>query len=962
MPRIRLALLTALLFLGVAACDNIGRAFDRDLNGDDPTAPAGESAIEVVPVGGVARDGRPLVRAAYPEGGGWPGTVPIVVEFSESMNQASVVPTTPTGIDGRVILRVRGTTQALPCQYDFVANGRVLVLRPLTELSNAQNPIYEVVLLPDVRDSDGVRFKVDEDELLLTDFQVNQEASFTDGRILAVFPRDNERDAVRQTDYWVFFDRPANRTTITATSLRLRRTGGGDVAGQRPFPFGPTDTPDTRVVRFRPENPLLGATSYELVVDATITFGADGQLDFRNRTPFARFETVAPAAPAAVELADPVPGFPNKINRDRIANARLSVTTAADTVPGDRIVARIYGGAAQTTNSADLTFVERTVEAPAAGTQTLTLDFTGELGTLARPEFDDGELTFAVRTQRGSQHSGFAHDDNADAAAFDITPPTLRRVGPPATGTGFDVVTDQPSIALFGGASEGIGAAEIVAAGGSPAALFASEAAGDFLLEPVPLGRLTAPAMYSLNLTDRAGNLGASAQGNVVQRGVVTGSGTTDLVVEAYDHTTLQVLAGVSVLVDAAVPNVPGTGQLVAQTGGNGRATFAGAAATPHTVTVTAPGYHLLTVVATNAPFLSLPLTPIEGGVATLQGNAVIPPAPGATVLVGCTEFADPDVLWVRSANASPTSIPETPIRPNRPAMVSAFGGAFEPTTVSAFQVQGFQALGADLMTPTPPTAPPAAGGSLDQSLLLQINDVGQTSVSLPVDLAASVGFDTTTLVGGRPIVRVVSALRGFTGQLLTGVGRAEATGGAVFDLDVNYSKPAMDAFTGFGVAERSWVLAEAEDGAGRRLRWRQRFDVATGAPEPFVPPLSIPVVDAPGGPFSRAPLVSVADVLDATVLAGSVTTLEVVATDTAGRRWTLLVPDTDAVGGTDSVQFPDLVQNNVSRLANGTWNVRAEARLWLAPGSSHDDFVLSSRRTFEVLTARGISVPHTVQ
>ena len=48
------------------------------------------------PAGGDVRDGRPIVRAAYPKGSGWPRSVPIVVEFSESMNEASIAPTTTT--------------------------------------------------------------------------------------------------------------------------------------------------------------------------------------------------------------------------------------------------------------------------------------------------------------------------------------------------------------------------------------------------------------------------------------------------------------------------------------------------------------------------------------------------------------------------------------------------------------------------------------------------------------------------------------------------------------------------------------------------------------------------------------------------------------------------------------------------------------------------------------------------
>ena len=87
-----------LLLIGVVvaavACDNVGRAFDPDVDPPDPGGEFGISTIQVVPVGGDARSGRPTVRATYPEGSGWPSSVPIVVEFSESLNEQTILPTT----------------------------------------------------------------------------------------------------------------------------------------------------------------------------------------------------------------------------------------------------------------------------------------------------------------------------------------------------------------------------------------------------------------------------------------------------------------------------------------------------------------------------------------------------------------------------------------------------------------------------------------------------------------------------------------------------------------------------------------------------------------------------------------------------------------------------------------------------------------------------------------------------
>ena len=115
MLRNRLLLLLALT-LSTAACDNVGLAFDPNVDPNNPANEDGESAVQVVPVGGDTRDGRPQVREVYPQGSGWPSTVPIVVEFSESINRASIFPTSANGVDGRIGVRIRGTGQ-LPVSY-----------------------------------------------------------------------------------------------------------------------------------------------------------------------------------------------------------------------------------------------------------------------------------------------------------------------------------------------------------------------------------------------------------------------------------------------------------------------------------------------------------------------------------------------------------------------------------------------------------------------------------------------------------------------------------------------------------------------------------------------------------------------------------------------------------------------------------------------------------------------------
>lgn len=972
MPALHRILLPVVLLLSAAACDNVGRAFDRDLGGSDPNPTPGESIIQVVPDGGDSREGRPKVRAAFPADGGWPTTVPIVVEFSESLNEASIEPSSPTATDAKVILRVRGATQVLPCQYDFVANGRVLVMRPLTELSNAQTPTYEVVLLPGGRDVDGLRFSVPTDGTVLTSFQVNQDASFKDGRILTTYPRDNSREATRETAYWVFFDRPANPNSIllSTTSLRLRRRGGPDLVGKRELPLSVATIDDPRIVRFTPDDLLAGSTTHELIVDATITFGSDGTLDFRGRTPFAVFETIGPAAPTAVAIGNTTSGFPNKVNRANLGTVVLQVTTTSDTQPGDGVRARIYGGDATTAATSDVAFVEGTATVPGLGVQTISVDFAGKLGSLTSPKFDDGSLTIAAQLVRGSQQSGFSQSDSGDAPVFDITPPTLVRAGPPASPDGADIVTDQEAVAFFGRANEGIAEASLTD-GVSPAVeLFASGNDGRFLMKPILLGRLptvgalAATRSYTLTLTDRAGNLAtAPATGRIVQRGLLTGTVATELTVEVFDNTTLLPLANATVVVEPDVPTVPPTNPIVRTTNAAGAATFTNLTAPRHTITIVRAGYHLQSVYNTNAAFASLPLRPLVNPAATLSGNALFEPAPGTTVAVGCSGFDDPTQVDVRTTNAAPSSIPATPIVPNRPTMLTAFGGQFEPTATPTFSLQAIQMLGATTTVATAPPVSPAAGETLTTNLALVTPvplQFGGLVGSYTQDLGTATGLDLANLVNGRPTVRVTTSMVGFTGQVLAGVGFARLTTGTTFETNVNFSLPAFAQLTAFTPV--GWVLTDARDLNGRISRRRDlisNFAQGTIAPNGLAAP-AIPSIALPPTPAAAVPAVIFDDVLDPAN--GGVCLYELTAEDLAGRKWFVLAADTDAVGGTDTIQLPDLAAAGVTGLAAGTWTMQVEGRLFISlTSAAANDLVLTERLRTEVLLARSSRVPFTV-
>jgi len=397
-------------------------------------------------------------------------------------------------------------------------------------------------------------------------------------------------------------------------------------------------------------------------------------------------------------------------------------------------------------------------------------------------------------------------------------------------------------------------------------------------------------------------------------------------------------------------------------TGTNGRATFTGLTAGPHTVTAVRSGFHLLTLYATSASFVSMPLRPVAGATATLQGNALFTQAPGTTLLVGCTAFDDANEFGVRTANSAPTTIPATTIRPNRPAIVTAFGGVFEPTVRPPFSFQGFQSLGTDLMSFTPPLAPPAAGEASNQSLVLlpSAGSQGFLAQGNDFDFSLATGLDLNNLLGGVPFVRVTASLQGFGGQVLLGVGFSKLNTGTTYTTDASWTQPGFAALGLFGANAGAWVVTDARDASGRISRHRFLLNTLTGLSEgTLLDPQAIPTITLPA-PFVGPPVVEFADVLNNVAFPGAHATVDVTAEDVNGRRWLVLVQDTDAAGGTDMVQYPDL--SGVTGLQTGTWTVKVESRLWVWFPTVSGDLLLAERRHAEVTYSRGVSIPFTVQ
>lgn len=981
----RFPFLTALAgFLLLAACDNVGRAFDPVVTPPNQGGTTVTSTIEVPPAGGDIRDGRPIVRATYPSGGGWPSTVPIVVEFSESMNQASILPTTSNGTDAKIVLRPANTTTLVPVVYSFLAGGRVLVLRPLANLDAPQQASYDIVMLPGVRDSDGVRFSATTETKLAT-FTIDPNAT-ADATVLAVYPRDNQRDLSLDTEFLCFFTRAVDPTSLP-NNFVLRPQGGAPLAGLPSLPLSVANVPEARVVGFTQTGGarFAASTTFEFVVNASIRFANNGVLQFSGRTPYSRFTTGGVPNPIGVEVGNPVSGFPNKVNLTNLGNLTLAVEVPQSAAVGDQVVARVYGGDKNTSGVGDLAYIERTVTIASTTpnpTQTVLLSFSGLLGSASRPKFDEGALSFTAQIFRAAAHSGVVR--GSSAAAQDTVRPTVVSLGPPAGANGTDLFTELETFTLFGTASEPIGEAAFTVALGAPvtSGLFASRTGGTFLMAPVVIGRRSTAAGYTLTVKDLAGNGALNASnGSLIQRGWITGSvlsGTLD--VEAYDAVTLRPVAAAEVLVDVGAPTVPASSRTTGTTDAAGRATFSGLVAASHTITINHPDYDLVTLYNSPVGFASLPLRPKATAAAqsTLNVTPTLPGgAAGTTVVAGSNLFDDAATLVIQSNTNAPTVLAPTAIRPNRPMVLTGFGGVFPATVNPSFTSVYCNLLGTNLLSPAPPAAPVAPGAT--QTVAMGLRDVGSGfGVLVPyggIDFSASAGLDLAT-GSPQPSIRFAATLDGFVGQATVGVGFPSGTTLSAVTANGSFSTPML---TGLAVySPVSYVVSELRDNAGSIARTRSLLNPVTNVATTQVLPQDVPLRGPnPPSTYTLPPSLDFYDAIDTalveTTVPGSFALglaglydIQIVR-ENAGARdrgWRVLVEDVD--GGVSptrlvrSYQLPP--QGTGATLAAGTWKVTTNARIFLPRTGAARNVLLGEVAHGEVTFSRTPVYTITVQ
>ncbi len=946
-----------LLLAGLLSCsgNNVGRIWDpgrgKAGGGKGNTV---ESAVAAPKEGDLSLSGQAMVGVVAPLGPGWHVTTPAVVFFSEALNPGSVYDA-KLKIE-RIYLREKkpslgsgssgnnpSPSTKVKSKVDILGQGRVVVLRPLAPL--LPNVTYEIVMEQGVRDLDG---KMARGAGTLGSFTPSAKGT-AKGKVVAVFPEADARDFSRQGKVFAVLDGPAEASTVTTSSFFVRKESNkAAVAGSVSYPLKGIAGSDTRVLLFTPSASLEGSAKFGLVLKDTIQVGGRA-LDTGAKEPFSTFTTMAWKRPSAVKIGNPVTGFPDAVNLSNLSTLEVDVDLPDGTIAGDRVEARVYGGDPRTKGAGDLRYIEKVASA-AGGAQTLSVDFSGVLGTEAAPSLEDGALTLAARVVRGGKPSGWAVKTGI---LQDLVRPEVLFFGPPhGADEKTTFVTDLQLASLFGKASEKLGKAEINSSGGND--LFASDSNGFFFLKPLDLGRRASPLSFTLNVTDEAGNLNqAAVSGKIYQRGVLTGdvSASGTLTVEAWDLDTFDPLEGALVLVEPGLPARPPSGRRTGRTGTDGRASFTGLTGSRYTITVVAQGYHLVSVVDTKASFVSLPLESISAGKASFSGKVLPAPGTGKIAWVGCNALADraEDGL-VATSSGDPGTIPSSPLLPERPVVVTAAVGSFPATsnpTLSAFGSP--QAALSGLSTSlSPPYLSVEAGGKLQASVLtlppLAINYASGYSKDL-----TGKGLATSSLASGFPRVAVTAALGGVPGSVLFGAG---FTSGSLSNLAVNgqYSST-ISAFS--GLTPLLWSSLEARDTEGNRARHRELFldyTLGTLVGLPFSFP-SIPAVTVPSS-SSGPPQVQWEDHLDPS---GGYTAMHLVhVQDGDGRKWTLWVPDRDGAG-TDTLQLPDLASSSVTGLARpSSWTVYVESWFSVIVGGGSEDLALEDLFRLHITYARG--------
>jgi hypothetical protein len=975
------ALLPLLLLLG--GCDNPACIFSAGgcngstgALGDHPATVPGDSEwIETAP---------PTVTDAFPGSSAAADThTPVVLVFSESMRPADAG-TTPAGsLASAFELRTVANGIVPISTAALIGNGRVLVLLPQTTLTAATTYSLFLHTSAVLTDRTGQSFSPPSNRVLTTFTTVSTPAAAP--KLIASFPKTSSTNQGGTTEFDVVFDRAIDPSTVDASSFDVEVAGSPPVNDPLPQPLATgSTTTDARAFTWRSVDsqgvpaPLGEGANVVLHLSPAghEIRDTDGDALAATDVTFDIAAFSAPLTAAITSVPDDAIGIA-EISGPADLAVQVELSGAQS---GDFLVLTMFGVSPDVPLNPPLIALRREVALTAPfDSFTLTAAEIDLLRT-ASPvagRFLDGSVSFAFQLRRGAVESPLTLLD-VDATTAGVQSPILDTVAPTLLGLGLagtsatTLRSDLRDVSIHGRASETILKAEVVTAlgnneltPGQVPPVVASDATGLFVAAPVRAGVLAAaddPLDFTLTLYDRALNsvtvssdpgdpadgfrqLGSSGPGTPLPGGTVT--------VEVFDVSSLAPVAGASVWVHQVLGGtVTAVNATAVATDAAGVAVVPAAPAGTTIVTVEKTGYDLWTFQGVPTSRLGVPLGPaglvpgsVDGTVGPIdQGSATDLNLYTRAAADSRRQETDPTFAPVQTC--APGSDPASfecpfgpiPVQPNRLGAQTAVT-VLNPPDVFTYSALTFLKTAA-LALPLQPVLPSGvATTSIPIPFLLDAGnlDPEERPIDVPQHTLSTASWP---ILGSDPEITVEATVPGLAGTIAIGRGiafdqnqppdtwivRAAYPGSA--DGSVDFPGDQLGSLVTQGTIDADlFIGVEVDDGAGNRGGSRPRFSATTLSLAPRAPPV-LPPNPISTNAGNQAMDLTFPDVYPDAVSPSGKGIYRVVLTDSAGRSWTVFVPDPrNAAGPNVIVHLPDL--GGVFPLASGSVDGRISGWSW---------------------------------